>query len=167
VRRLSPTTGSKGGLEGSVYRIAEFALASGAGFLIAEGILFLGVFLFYNSTAVPSVAFTSPSLLGLDALAFGVGGTAAFVINERVTVKGQGEQTRREKGAWALRWCRYQLSSLLGNVLIVLVQLALLATIALSPVFGSVIGAIVTYPLTYAVSMRFVWKVNPLGRSKE
>jgi hypothetical protein len=61
-----------------------------------------------------------------------------------------------------VRLCRYQLASLLGNVLIVGVQFALLATISLSPVFGSVVGAIVSYPLTYAVSMRFVWRVHPL-----
>ncbi|MDA4115619.1 MAG: hypothetical protein OK442_03570 [Thaumarchaeota archaeon] len=50
----------------------------------------------------------------------------------------------------------------MGNVLIVAVQLTLLATISLSPVFGSVVGAVVSYPVTYAVSMHFVWGIHPL-----
>ncbi len=145
-----------------ILRIAKFAVATGVGFLIAEAILVLGVVYFYNSTTVPSVAFSSPALLGLDALAFGVGATAAFVINERVTVKGKPEVDKRGPTAWVVRWGKYQLASLLGNVLIVAVQLALLATVSLSPVFGSVVGAVVTYPVTYAVSMRFVWGVHPL-----
>lgn len=146
----------------AVFRIAKFALASGIGFLIAEAIVILGVVAFYHSTQVPSLAYSSPALLGLDALAFGAGATAAFIINERVTVRGQGEGARRGVASWIVRLCKYQLASLLGNVLIVGVQLALLATISLSPVFGSVVGAVVTYPVTYAVSMRFVWKVSPL-----
>ena len=143
------------------FRIAKFAVASAVGFLIAEAILILGVIEFYHTTEVPSLSYSSPALLGLDALALGIGVTAAFVINERVTVKGH-----RWEGAgaasWLVRLFKYQLSSLLGNVLIVGVQLALLATVALSPVLGSVVGAVVSYPVTYAVSMRFVWRIHPL-----
>lgn len=146
-----------------ILRIAEFAVASGVGFLIAEGILVSGVLFFYHSIKVPSVAFSSPSLLGLDALAFGVGATVAFIINERVTVRGQGEETRKGVAAWIARLCKYQLIALLGNILIVAVQLALLGTTSLSPVLGSVVGAVVTYPVAYVVSMRLVWKVSPLG----
>ena len=133
------------------------------GFLVAEVILVLGVVVLYHTTNVPSLTFSSPSLLGLDALAFGVGVTVAFVINERVTVKGQGQEVRK-RGAvnWLVRWGKYELANLLGNVLIVVVQLVLLATVSLSPVFGSIVGAIVSYPVTYFVSMRFVWRVHPL-----
>jgi putative flippase GtrA len=149
--------------QNGIFRIAKFAIAAGVGFLVAEGILVLGVFIFYHTTSVPSLAFSSPSLLGLDALAFGVGVTVAFVINERVTVKGQGEEVRK-RGAvnWLVRWGKYELANLLGNVLIVVVQLVLLATVSLSPVFGSIVGAILSYPVTYLVSMRFVWRVHPL-----
>lgn len=138
--------------------MVKFALASGIGFLIAEAILILGVLALYHTTKVPGITSSSLSILGLDALAFGVGVTAAFVINERVTVRGQG----RGRADWLVRWGKYQLASLLGNVLIVVVQLALLATVSLSPVFGSVVGAVVSYPVTYAVSMYFVWRVHPL-----
>jgi len=144
----------------AVFRVAKFALASGIGFLIAEAILVLGVVLFYHGIGVPSLASSSTAVLGLDALAFGVGVTAAFVINERVTVRGTGEERRRGKANWLVRWGKYQLTSLLGNVLIVLIQLVLLATVSLSPVYGSVVGAVVTYPVTYVISMRFVWRVH-------
>lgn len=55
-----------------------------------------------------------------------------------------------------------ELASLLGNVLIVEVQLALLAAVSRSPVFGSIVEAVVSYPVTYAVSMHFVWGTPPL-----
>lgn len=156
--------GDRGRLGGGrgILRIAKFAVASGLGFLVAEAILAAGVVAFYHSSKVPSLDF-SPSLLGLDALAFGVGATAAFVVNERVTVRDQGEQQGKGRASWLVRLCKYQLSSLLGNIVVVGVQLALLAATSLSPVFGSVVGAIVSYPVTYLVSMRFVWRVNPLG----
>ena len=139
-------------------RAVKFALASGIGFLIAEAILILGVLELYHTTRVPAITSSSLAILGLDALALGVGVTAAFVINERVTVRGRGEG----RASWLVRWGKYQLAALMGNVLIVVVQLALLATVSLSPVFGSVMGAVVSYPVTYAVSMYFVWRVNPL-----
>jgi len=145
-----------------LIRIVEFALASGLGFLVAEAILVVGVLSFYHSASVPSLAFSSPDLLGLDVVAFGTGVTAAFMINEKVTVKGKGEEKKRGTVNWFLRWGKYQLSSLLGNVLIVAVQLVLLSAISLSPVYGSVVGAIVTYPVTYVVSMHFVWRLNPV-----
>lgn len=148
---------------GGVLRIVKFALASAIGFLLYEAILVLGVLAVYHTTKVPGITSSSLAILGLDALAFGVGVTAAFVINERVTIKGHG----RGGASWLVRWGKYQLASLLGNVIIVVVQLALLATISLSPVLGSVVGAVVSYPVTYAVSMYFVWRVHPLRDQSE
>ena len=145
----------------ALFRIAKFALASGIGFVIAEAILIVGVIVLYHATKVQGIS-SSPTILGLDALALGIGVTAAFIINERVTVRGQGEVRRRGRANWLVRWGKYQLASLLGNVLIVGVQLALLATVSLSPVYGSIVGAVVSYPVTYVVSMYFVWRVHPL-----
>lgn len=146
-----------------LFRVAKFAVASGVGFMVAEAILLLGVLDLYHTIAVPSISSSSPVILGLDALAFGTGVTAAFVLNERVTVKGRGEERRKGRANWLMRWGKYQLASLLGNILIVGVQLALLATVSLSPVFGSVVGAVATYPVTYAVSMHFVWRIHALS----
>lgn len=143
-------------------RIVKFAIATGLGFLIAEAVLILGVIAFYHTTTVPGLS-ESPTILELDALGLVTGVTAAFLINERVTVKGLGEERREGRANWLVRLCKYQLVSLLGNLIIVGVQLALLAATSLSPVFGSVLGAVVSYPVTYAVTMRFVWRVHPLS----
>ena len=93
------------------------------------------------------------------ARARGWGATAAFLINERVTGTKRDSRTN---ASWPVRWIKYQLAKLLGNILIVAIQLALLAAISLSPVYGSIVGAILSYPVTYAVSMVFVWRVHPL-----
>jgi putative flippase GtrA len=154
----------KGLADGGVaFRIVRFAIASGIGFLIAEAILVLGVIAFYHTVTVPDLSDSSPTIIELDALALVTGVTVAFSINERVTVKGLGEERRKGRSNWLVRLCKYQLVSLLGNLIIVGVQLALLETTSLSPVFGSVVGAVVSYPVTYAFSMRFVWGVYPLG----
>jgi putative flippase GtrA len=145
-----------------VLRVAKFAVASGVGFLVTEAILASGVMLLYHGTSVPANASSSPTLIGLNALAFGIGVTVAFIINERVTVKGEGEETRKGWTNWLVRWGKYQLAALLGNVVTVGVQLALLAAFSLSPIYGNIVGAIVSYPVSYVVSMRFVWKVHPL-----
>ncbi|MGP8125573.1 MAG: GtrA family protein [Nitrososphaerales archaeon] len=145
-----------------VLRISKFAAASGIGFLVAEAILVLGVAASYRTIEVPSLAYSSPTILGLDTLALGIGVTVAFMINERVTVKRESKDRVNGGANWLVRWCKYQLASLLGNTVIVGVQLALLVTFSLSPAFGSIVGAIVSYPLTYVVSMRFVWGVHPL-----
>ena len=144
-----------------VSRIAKFGAVTGIGFLVAEVILVLGVIASYHTIEVPSLAYSSLTILGLDALAFGIGVTVAFMINERVTVKRQGQEGMKGRANWLARWCKYQLASLLGNVVTVGIQLALLATISLSPVLGNMVGAIVSYPMTYVVSMHFVWGVHP------
>jgi putative flippase GtrA len=153
-------TGGSGRRPGSFafLRIVKFAIATGLGFLIAEFVLVLGVFALYQTIAVPGIS-SSPTILTLDALALGIGSTAAFLVNERVTIKNRGSKKWTN---WLARWGRYQLAKLLGNILIVVIQLVLLATVSLSPVYGAIVGAILTYPVTYAVAMVFVWRVHPL-----
>lgn len=146
-----------------IGRIFKFAVASALGFLVYETVLVLGIFVLYHVLSVPSSIYSSLNILGLDVLALATGNTVAFVINERVTVVAQGAGPRKGLSGWFTRWSKYQLASLMGSIIIVGVQLALFATFALSPVLGSVIGAIVSYPVTYAVSMHFVWGVKPFG----
>lgn len=142
----------------AILRVIKFAFATGVGFLFAEAILILAVFELYHTATIPSLS-DSPTILGLDALALGIGSTVAFLINERVTVKDPAGSAR---ASWLMRWAKYQLAKLLGNILVVLIQFALLATVFLSPIYGSIVGAILSYPVTYAVSMVFVWRVHPL-----
>lgn len=147
-----------------ILRVAKFGVATGAGFLVVEAILVVGMLLFYHTTQVPSVAFSSSTLLGLTALAFGVGATVAFLVNERVAFKNKSKKSRRARSSWLARWGRYQLAALFGNAVIVVIQLSLLATISLSPASGHIIGSIVTYPLSYVISSHFVWGVSPFAR---
>jgi putative flippase GtrA len=144
-------------------RVVRFAIASALGFLVFEAVVILGVVILYGSIDVPSLAKSSLGILGLDAMALGLGATAAFLINERVTVQDSGEMMKKGRARWSLRWGEYQLASLLGNAIIVVIQVSLLATIALSPVFGNIVGAVVSYPVTYVVAMHLVWRVRPFG----
>lgn len=141
-----------------LLRVGKFGFATFLGFLVTEAILTVGVIVLYHTTAVPRIAFSSSGILGLDFIAFFFGVTVAFLLNERFTVQSSGA-----KGVANLvtRLMRYQLAALLGNLVVVGVQLALLAELSVSPVLGSVIGALVSYPLTYFVSIRFVWRIRP------
>ena len=150
-----------------LFQVFKFAAATGIGFLVNEFILILGVVAIYHSTQVPGFENSSLIILGLDALALGIGDTVGFIINEHATVNGQGEQRRKGRVNWLVRWSKYQLATLLGNLMVVGVQLALLATISLSPIYGNIVGATVSYPVTYIVSMHFVWSVHPFRARPE
>ncbi|MGA2875865.1 MAG: hypothetical protein ABSE82_10065 [Nitrososphaerales archaeon] len=143
------------------FRIFKFAMATGTGFLVNETILVVGIFAVYHRIGVPSFGINSLTILGLDVLALGTGDTIAFMINERVTVGVEHDSIRKGRLNWLVRWGKYQLAALTGNVMIAGVQLTLLATISLFPAVGSIVGAMVSYPVTYAISMHFVWGVHP------
>ena len=147
--------------EHGIVRIIKFAMATGVGFLFNEMILVVGILAVYRMFTVPSFASSSLIILGLDAVALGTGDTVAFLINERVTVRGRTDEEGRGEQSWRARFVEYQLAALMGNFMIAGVQLTLLATVALSPILGAVVGALVSYPVTYAVSMRLVWRVHP------
>ena len=117
-----------------------------------------GLVLAYGNTSVPSSDSSSPTLLGLDVLAFLVGVTVGFVVNERTTVRKI--VTRERKGARdaLVRLAKYQGVYVVGNAITIGTQLLLLAAFALSPAIGVVIGAIVAYPVSYIISMRVVWR---------
>jgi putative flippase GtrA len=144
-----------------LFRAAEFGLAGAIGFLVAEGILTLGVIILYGSVNVPSAASFSSTLLALNVLAFGIGVTVAFFVNEEITVRKQVKQ-ERAKGLKSvlLRLLKFQGVYLAGNVITVGVQLALLRMLSVSPALGNIVGAIAAYPMSYFVSMRYVWKIS-------
>lgn len=140
------------------FRVVKFAMATGTGFIVNESILVTGLFATYRTTHIPGFQISSLPILGLDVLALGTGDTVAFLINERVTVK---DSERKGKLNWLTRWGKYQMAAFMGNAMIASVQLTLLATTSLYPAVGSIVGAMVSYPVTYVVSMHFVWKVHP------
>jgi putative flippase GtrA len=143
-----------------IFRAAEFGIAGIVGFLVAEAIIVGGLYAIYGDANVPSGIFSSPTLLALDVVAFAVGVTVGFFVNERTTARAA---TNREKGAAGtlIRLAKFQGVYVVGNAITIGVQLALLAALALSPAFGNIIGAIVAYPVSYFISMRVVWTVKP------
>jgi len=92
----------------------------------------------------------------LDVLSLVIGVSASFVVNERITVHvPEGEDVSRFK-----RFLKFQAVSGVGNVGIIVVQLVLLAILEISPLIGTIIGAVVTYPLVYFISIKYVWKAH-------
>jgi len=139
------------------FRLAQFGIAGIVGFLVLEAILVAGLYAMYGKASIPSNLASSPALLSLDIFASIVGVVVGFFVNERTTVRGAG---RREKG-WKdtlVRLGKFEGVYAFGSAITIAVQLALLAWISLSPAVGNIVGAIVAYPVSYFISMRFVWK---------
>jgi len=137
----------------------RFAVASAAGFGVTEAVMTVGLLLAYGKLGVPHANFSSLGLLGLDVLSLVVGVSASFVINERITVhvpkvSANGGANRFE------RFLKFQAVSGVGNTGIIVVQLLLLTALGMSVLLGTVVGAIVTYPVVYFISISYVWKAH-------
>jgi putative flippase GtrA len=140
-----------------VLKTFRFAIAGALGFGVTEAVLTIGLLVFYGRLAVPHASFSSVGLLSLDVLSLVVGVSASFIINERITVKlpkpsASGAESRFE------RFVKFQAVSGVGNTGIIIVQLVLLTAFDISPLLGTIIGAIVTYPVVYFISISYVWK---------
>ena len=139
-----------------LIRLAQFGIAGVVGFLVLEAIHVVGLYAINGSPNLPSDFASSPGLLALDVLASVIGVVVGFFVNEWTTVRN----TDRRKG-WKdvlVRLGKFEGVYALGSSITIAVQLILLAWLALSPAVGNIAGAIVAYPVSYAVSMRFVWK---------
>jgi len=142
-----------------VIKTFRFAIAGALGFGVTEAVLTLGLLIFYGKLGVPHASFSSLGLLSLDVLSLVVGVTASFVINERITVHvPKAPQNGTESGLG--RFLKFQAVSGVGNAGIIVVQLILLTILNISPLLGTVIGAVVTYPLVYFISIKYVWKAH-------
>jgi putative flippase GtrA len=140
-----------------VVKTFRFAVAGVLGFGVTEAVLTLGLLVLYGKLGVPQASFSSVELLGLDVLSLLIGVTASFLVNERITVKVQ-KAASAEPGNRFRRFLKFQAVSGFGNTGIVIVQLLLLTSLSLSPIFGAIVGAVVTYPVVYFISIRYVWK---------
>ncbi len=146
---------------GGLFRAGKFGIAGIIGFLVAEAIISLGVLILYGKVNVSGAAYSSLTLLELNIIAFSIGVTVGFFVNERITVRNQGDQrSRKAKRNVIVRLLKFQGIYAAGNAVTIGVQLALLAGISLSPVLGNIVGAIVAFPLSYFISMRYVWKIS-------
>jgi len=139
-------------------RLAQFGIAGIVGFLVLEAILVAGLYAIYGNANIPSNFASSPELLSLDIFASVVGVVVGFFVNERTTVKTVG---RRQKGSkdTLVRLGKFEGVYALGSAITIAVQLGLLAWMSLSPAVGNIVGAIAAYPVSYLISMRFVWRV--------
>ena len=139
-------------------RLAQFGIAGIVGFLVLEAILVAGLYAIYGNANIPSNFASSPELLSLDIFASVVGVVVGFFMNERTTVKTVG---RRQKGSkdTLVRLGKFEGVYALGSAITIAVQLGLLAWMSLSPAVGNIVGAIAAYPVSYLISMRFVWRV--------
>jgi glycosyltransferase 2 family protein len=149
------------------YSFAEtfrFALAGMLGFGVTEGALTAGLLLIYGKLTIPHASYASPELLVLDAVSLLIGVTASFLVNERITVHVPTTLKDRYESRM-IRYLRFQAVSGLGNIGIVVVQLLLLGLLAVTPILGTIIGAIVTYPIVYYTSIRYVWDEHPHEKS--
>ena len=140
-----------------VVKSFRFALAGVAGFGVTEAVLTVGLLVLYGKLTIPHASFSSLELLSLDVLSLVVGVTASFFINERITVTVQ-KGTTNAFGNRIHRFLKFQAVSGVGNTGIVAVQLILLTSMAVSPLVGTVVGAVVTYPVVYFISIKYVWK---------
>ena len=146
------------GLIRRFFRVAAFGISATAGFLVAEAVIVLGLYLVFGRLEIPGDMSSSPSLLGLDIFALATGVAASFVLNERTTVRDVRARDRGTGGTLG-RLVRFEGVSAVGNAIVIVVQLALLAEFGLSPAIGSVVGAILGFPVSYLMSMRVVWKI--------
>lgn len=140
-----------------VVKTFRFAIAGALGFGVTEAVLTIGLLILYGRVTVPHASFSSLELLSLDVVSLVVGVSASFVVNERITVSVQ-KNAAKDLGNWLRRFLKFQAVSGVGNTGIVVVQLILLTALAISPLLGTMVGAVVTYPIVYFISIRYVWK---------
>ncbi|MDH2901301.1 MAG: GtrA family protein [archaeon] len=150
-----------------IFRAAKFGVAGAIGFVVAEVIIVIGLYALYGKANVPSAIYSSHVLLALNIVAFVIGVTVGFFVNERITVRNQGEQKIGGARNVAIRLLKFQGVYAIGNAITIGVQLALLEALSLSPAIGNVIGAIVAFPVSYFVSMRVVWRLVSMGQGSQ
>ena len=61
---------------------------------------------------------------------------------------------------------KFEAVSALGNVVVIVVQLALLSILGVSPAIGNLVGGVVAFPVSHLISIRVVWKL-PMGRAPD
>jgi len=143
----------------SIVKTFRFAIAGIVGFGVTELALTVGLLVLYGKLSLPHASFASPELIGLDVVALVIGVSASFVINERITVIVP-KAVKGQEGTRIKRFLKFQAVSGIGNTGIVIVQLVFLATLGVTPLIGSIIGAVATYPLVYFISIKYVWKAH-------
>ena len=144
-----------------LFKLTRFAIATGIGFLIAEVMIALGLFELYGRFTAPSNAYSSAVFLSIDVAALALGVAASFFLNERFTVDVGQIKKDGATNSLPARLLKFEGVNAMGNLTILVVQFILFWTVSLTPVIGNIVGAIVSYPVTYLISMHFVWGRAP------
>jgi putative flippase GtrA len=142
-----------------IFRAAQFGIAGIVGFLVLEVVLVGGLYAIYGKADIPGNFYSSPSLLGLDVVASFVGVTVGFIVNERTTARDAAVLRKKGATSMAARLLKFQGVYVVGNGITIGVQLVLLGAFSLPPAIGNIVGAVVAYPPSYFIAMRFVWKL--------
>ncbi len=144
----------------NAFRVAKFATGSGIGFLDSEIVLALGTYLLYRQLSPPRGAFFSPLFIAINVIAFVVGVTVAFFINESLIARGEGRKISYSFRSVLVRLGKFQLIFLAGNLVMVAVELILLKSFGFPAELGLILGAIVSFPISYFFSMNFIWEIK-------
>jgi putative flippase GtrA len=143
-----------------IFRAAKFGVAGAIGFLVAEGFIIAGLYALYGKTSIPSEIYASPALLGLNIVAFAVGVTVGFFVNEQITVRDVRPRSSNSLKSLLIRLLKFQGVYALGNAVTIGVQLLLLRSFSLNPALGNIAGAVVAFPVSYFFSMKIVWRLG-------
>ena len=156
------------------FRAAKLAAGSGLGFLDTVVTLIVGSFLLYGKPNAPPNASYSPIFLLLNIIAFVVGVSVAFFVSDSL-ILGENHERNDDLRPTLARLGKFQLIFLVGNLVMVAVELLLLKELFFPTVLGVIVGAIISFPLSYFFSMHFVWQssnyrpkeLNPLSAQRK
>lgn len=126
----------------------KFVVAGGSGFLSAEAILFIGLYIA-----------TIKYLIEINIVAAILSVSLGFVINEYWTSRNEGEHGGGFQGL-TIRWIKFEFVYAFGNVVSILTQLFFVYTFGMSPLVGNIFGAIAALPVNYVISMILVWRIK-------
>ncbi len=132
----------------NIVRGFKFTVAGGAGFFIAEALLFIGLFLVGETY-----------LLEINIFAAILSIAGGFFINEFWTSKNEGNHGGNITGL-LFRLLKFEMVYGVGNIISIAVQLFLFYHFAVYPLLGNIAGAVVALPVNYFVSMVVVWRIK-------
>ena len=141
-------------IRNNLFRSFKYSISGFAGFIMLEILTFIGI------------EFIGVSLIFLiDAYSFFTAVLVEYIINEHWTTRNEGNHGGAFKG-FLIRLFTFELLNLLGNIVTLSVQYALLFFFNISPLIGNLIGSGIAFPVNYYLQMKNVWGINPVQFSE-
>ena len=132
----------------NLFRSIKYSLSGYLGFFALEIVTFLGLRLVGYSRIVE-----------IDAVAFFTGVSLEFLVNEYWTTRNEGLHEGSVRGIF-LRLGKFQVLNLLGNIIAISIQLALLRYLGVYPLIGNIVGSAIAFPFNYVIQMKSVWGIE-------